>query len=175
MSRWNRLVERVLAEDDLTVAELRLALALARLLPGWRRPEARLGIRLIRQYARLDGRSFERARVGLIARGILTFTPGRPGRGHAGLYSFLPWIDEKSAAERTFTRDLNVRSGDPKTSAPERSLIDRSRGKTRNTDCIWNGYDRARLTSEQLTECGCAVCADWFSNTAAAPLAMEEA
>jgi hypothetical protein len=154
-------MERILAEDDLTVAELRLAIALARLLPGWRRTEARLGIRLIRHTARLDGRSFERARQGLVQRGILTFTPGKVGRGHAGLYSFLPWIDEKTAPQRTITRELNVRSGDAQMSAPQRSLIDRSRGKTRNDTCKWNGLDREQLTSRQLSECGCELCTEW--------------
>ena len=112
MSRWNRLIERLLAEDDLTIAELRLALALARLLPGWRRPEARLGRQMLRDVARLDGRDFERARDGLVRRGLLDYTPGKPGRGNRGNYSLLPWIDEKrplhSGLLRGWKRPLSV-------------------------------------------------------------------
>jgi hypothetical protein len=168
VSRWNRLVECVLAEDGLTVAELRLALALARLLPGWRRPEARLGRQLLRDTARLDGRNLERARQGLVARGILAYTPGKRGRGNRGLYSFLPWIDEKTAPQRLFTADGKDRSESTEKTALQRPRIDRGKGKTTAHSCIWNGHNRERLTETQLVECACELCAEWADHRAAA-------
>jgi hypothetical protein len=78
-SDWNRLLERLLAEK-LTVAEHRLALALARQLLGWKRTEAPLGQALLRNVAGLDGRSFERALAGLIEKRLVNVTGGGPGR-----------------------------------------------------------------------------------------------
>ena len=79
-SRWNRYVNALLAADGLTVAEHRLALAIMRLLPGWRRDEADLGDRLLRKTSHLDGRSFARARAGLVDKRLLVYTPGSSGR-----------------------------------------------------------------------------------------------
>jgi hypothetical protein len=157
VSRWNRLIERVLAEDGLTVAELRLALALARLLPGWRRPEARLGGQLLRDTARLDG---------LVERGILAYTPGKPGRGNRGLYSFLPWI-ETAAPQRPFTADGKGRSRVAEKAAPQRPRIDNGKGKARADSCIWNGLNRERLTGAQLVECPCELCRAWADHRGA--------
>jgi hypothetical protein len=139
-SDWNRFLDRLVAEE-LTVAEHRLALALMRLLLGWRRRSHKLGVRLLRDTARLHGRTFEKARDGLVEKGLIRFNAGRSGRGHAGLYEVLVDPLESSAQERTFTGgetparertfapDVNVRSQSTKTSALERPLKGSSKEK----------------------------------------------
>ena len=67
LSNWNRLLERLLAED-LTVAEQRLALTIARCTLGWQKNEYRIGRARLRELSGLDGRNFERARDGLVAK-----------------------------------------------------------------------------------------------------------
>src|SRR5438309_43530 len=101
-SDWNRLLDRLLAED-LTVAEHRLALALARSLLGWQRLGGPLGEQLLRERARFDGRTFERARDGLIAKGILSYESGGRGRGKRSTYTLILG-EEKPAVERDFER-----------------------------------------------------------------------
>jgi hypothetical protein len=99
-SDWNRYLDALLSQK-LTAVEYRLALAVARLLCGWNRRSAHFGERLLRSTADLDGRSFARARDGLVAKGLLHYQPGAPGRGNRGLYT-LPGDTEKPAAERAF-------------------------------------------------------------------------
>ena len=90
-SRWNRYLEALLATDGLTVAEHRLALALMRLIAGYRLDERPLGDRLLRRTARLDGRSFARARTGLVAKGLLRYQhDGRKRTHYALLYPCPP-------------------------------------------------------------------------------------
>jgi hypothetical protein len=98
VSDWNDAIEAML-EHDLTNAELRLFAALMRELLGWRKREDRLGDRLLRRTARLDGRSFDRARDGLIARGLIDYERGTVGRGHRSLYGLR--LEEKPAVGRS--------------------------------------------------------------------------
>jgi hypothetical protein len=86
-SNWNSLLDRLLAEN-LTVAEHRLALALARLLLGWNRNEAQLGQRLLRETAGLDGRTFDRALAALIEKELVGVTT--PGPRQRSTYKLLP-------------------------------------------------------------------------------------
>lgn len=89
-SRWNLYIEALLAAD-LTAAEYRLALALMRLILGYRLAERDLGDRLLRKTAgtkdgrtlAMDGRTFARARAGLVAKGLLVYRPGVPGGGRS--------------------------------------------------------------------------------------------
>ena len=74
-SDWNRLLERILAASPpLTANEYRLALAIARSTLGFRRRSNDVGEKLLRDLARLDGRSFQRARTGLTEAGLLRYT-----------------------------------------------------------------------------------------------------
>jgi hypothetical protein len=100
-SDWNRLLERLLALN-LTQAETRLALAIARQLLGWNRTSAPLGQRLLRDTAGLDGRSFKRALQGLVEKGYVSVNGGGPGRGKRTTYT-LHLDTEKPAQERAIT------------------------------------------------------------------------
>jgi hypothetical protein len=123
-SDWNRLLERLLAAD-LTVSEMRLALALARSTLGYRRHSSSLGDRHLRDRAGLHGRSFEKARQGLIGAGLLDYEKGTCGRGHRSRYTLL--LDEKTAPARAFSEE--------KKTAPERDfrepVKDRSHARKR--------------------------------------------
>jgi hypothetical protein len=110
-SRWNAYLDRKL-ELDLTQEENRLADAIARCTLGFNHPTDRLGEDMLRRKARLrDGRSFTRARKGLIEKKLLRYTPPEsPGRGHRGEYELLlgkeeerdAGVDETPAAQRDF-------------------------------------------------------------------------
>jgi hypothetical protein len=108
-SNWNLWLERLL-EVDLTGEELRLGVALAREILGWRKTEDKLGSRQLRERSRLHGRSFERAREGLVEKRRIEFEPGASGRGNAALYRLL-LHPETSAETRAFDDEQNVRSG----------------------------------------------------------------
>jgi hypothetical protein len=118
-SNWNRYLEQLLAAQ-LTVAEYRLALALGRELFGWNRREAYLGRALLRDRSGLDGRAFERARDGLVAKGLLAFTPGKPGRGNRARYELLP--EEKAAPQRPLLSEEKA--------APQRPKAKRVKGRS---------------------------------------------
>jgi hypothetical protein len=150
----------------MTVAEHKLLLAIGRALLGWRRTGAHLGRRYLRDLARLDGRTFERARDGLVERGLLHYTPGKPGRGGRGYYAF-PWAAEKAAPGRPFTEAGKGRSGVAENAAPQRPRRGRGNGKTGKAECSWAGFDRSALTPAQLTECKCEDCATWRAHLAA--------
>ena len=96
MSDWNQFIDRGLAED-LGLEEMRLWLALGRNLLGYRRRADRLGEMLLREASGLHGRSFERARRGLVERGMLRFESGGGGRGRRSLYELL--LDGETPAE----------------------------------------------------------------------------
>jgi hypothetical protein len=89
----NAFVERCL-QADLTEQEWRLAAALELSILGyWDKAaeaykiEERLGEALLRSLSRLHGRSFQRARDGLIEKGVIVrFKPGKAGRGNRALY-----------------------------------------------------------------------------------------
>jgi hypothetical protein len=103
VSDYNVFHERLL-DLDLGVEEYRLAIALGRSLLGFRKRAEYLGQDLLRDTARLiDGRSFERARDGLVEKGLLAYTsPGKsPGRGARGHYELLLGDEEVTAPERS--------------------------------------------------------------------------
>ncbi len=102
-SNWNAWHDRLLAAPKLTPNEALLATALARIILGWNLTEERLGGKLIRATAgNMHGRSFERARDGLVEKGLLRYVPGSVGRGNRGTYSLLLLDTEKTAVAREF-------------------------------------------------------------------------
>ncbi len=153
-SNWNVWHDALLAEN-LTVAEHRLALALARMILGWNLIEERLGENLIRETAGdMHGRSFDRARQGLIEKGLLRYVPGSDGRGNRGTYSLLLPVTETPAVEREIEtvetpavareirKTVNPRSRVTKTPAVERARKGR-KGKNTATSAASNLYQRA--------------------------------
>jgi hypothetical protein len=112
-SMWNAWLDAKLALD-LTVAEHKLADALARNMIGYggKTTEA-LGNNLLRGESRLDGRSFERAREGLTEKGLIRFATSGRGRGSRTTYVLA--IGETTAVERSLPTL-------EETTAPERSL-----------------------------------------------------
>jgi hypothetical protein len=140
-SNWNRWHDALLAQS-LTVAEHRLALALGRLILGWNYVERDLGRALICEVAGgMDRRTFERARAGLVSKGLIRYTPGSAGRGRRSSYALILDGTEKAAVERPFdepekaaverpkARSAKGRSGDRQKAAAERPRIGR-KGKT---------------------------------------------
>jgi hypothetical protein len=111
-SNWNQYLDRLLAEK-LTVAEHRLALALARHLLGWRRTHAPLGRALLREAAGLDGRAFDRAIAGLVAKGLVAATSEGPGRGKRTTYALI-LTPENAAPERPFPEAEKAAPARPK-------------------------------------------------------------
>ena len=156
-SDWNAYLERLLAAK-LTVAEYRLALALGRLVLGYRCTERALGEGLIRETADLDGRTFTRARAGLIARGLIVYEPGKRGRGRRSIYrltfSEKPAVErvlegeEKPAVERGITKPLKTRSQCREKPAVERGRIG-SKGKEQG-----NGNSQALVAAVVLAYLG---------------------
>jgi hypothetical protein len=114
VSDYTEYLERLLAED-LGAEEWRLAAALVRCLLGHRKRSEYLGRELLRDTSGLHGRSLERARAGLVERGLLRYEPATPGRGHRSRYELLI---EKAAPERHFTA--------PEKAAPERHLTEQA-------------------------------------------------
>jgi hypothetical protein len=137
-SDWNTWMERMLAAD-LTRDEMRLAIALARLTLGWNRTENELGERLLRELAGLHGRSNERARSGLVAKGLIQYTPGEAGRGHRSRYVLIlaemPAVarvftgSEKPAVARAFPAERKARKIAPENPAVARARKGKGRGK----------------------------------------------
>jgi hypothetical protein len=138
-SNWNELLDQLLA-SKLTANEYRLGLALARLLLGWKRTGAHLGRALVRETAgNMDGRSFERALLGLVDKGLVRFTPGGIGKGNRGHYEL---VLEKAAPARPFEEMEKAAPARPNRSGPKKPLSDtqkaaparprrvRGRGKT---------------------------------------------
>ncbi len=259
-SNWNTWMDAI-CDSDLTVAEHRLAAALARELLGWRKTFDQIGEKRLRSRARLHGRSFERARGGLVAKGLLRFTAGNPGRAGAGTYELVLSPIETPAPQRAIQNQetpaphrakptpVNARSQSTKTPAPERARIG-SKGKNppappgtpktfqarvidaycgaggtlELTDargallsqatslarsgtaerlivaaaaslgrergfpgyltqrvraleeaggpCQWQGLDRSKLTTKQLSECECLRCSEWLAAAQVPGLAL---
>jgi hypothetical protein len=89
-SGWNLFMEKLIATPRLNASEFRLAIILARYTLGYRETERDLGEGLLRREGRFDGRTFERARDGLVEKGVIAFTPpATRGRGHRGIYRLL--------------------------------------------------------------------------------------
>ena len=97
-SRTNEYLERLL-ELDLSGEEYRLAIALAREILGYRLTARKLGNATAPRPHRTHGRSFERARAGLIDKGLIAYTAGSDGRGNRSTYVLLL---EKTAQTRTY-------------------------------------------------------------------------
>lgn len=128
LSRSNQWRERLLGTPGLSAAEWRLAGAIERLTLGWNRAEAQLGDGLVRATARMDGRSFARARAGLVEKGLIAYTPGRRGRGGRSTYRLLleGAVENPTAAvENPPEKPALVVSKKP---ALERGRIDKSKG-----------------------------------------------
>jgi hypothetical protein len=101
VSDWNAYLDRK-AELDLSLAADRLADAIARHTLGWNARSNEVGRKLLRDYAGLHGRSFDRALAELVNAGLVKFTPGSLGRGHRARYELL--LDGETAApERPFS------------------------------------------------------------------------
>lgn len=88
MSNWNLFLDRMIdAGPQLTKAEHRLAIVLARHILGYYQTERELGEDLLRSESRLDGRSFGRARDGLVSKRVFDYMPPtNAGRGNRGRY-----------------------------------------------------------------------------------------
>jgi len=80
-------LERKLAAD-LTMEESRLADTLALLILRWSYSR-RLGRQLLRDASGLHGRSVERARDGLVEKGLLDYRPSRSGGTQRSLYTLV--------------------------------------------------------------------------------------
>jgi hypothetical protein len=129
-SPWNAYLDMVLAAN-LKHEELRRAIALARYIIGWKRESNRIvsnhiGRDLLRDATGLHGKSFERARDALVARGLLAFKSSGPGRGKRTYYELpIPyiaapeWPIENAAPERQFTSE-NAAQNAAQNAAPER-------------------------------------------------------
>jgi hypothetical protein len=137
-SDWNKLLDRLLAEK-LTVAEYRLALAFARLLLGWRRFEAPLGQRLLRETSRLDGRTFERALAGLVERGLVDVATAAPRRRSTYTLNLVPKVPAPQRADQAAVLPAparaqgdgsSARSHDGQLPALQRGRIGSGKGKT---------------------------------------------
>jgi hypothetical protein len=106
---------------------------------GWRQNPARLGEHLLRNVSRLhDGRSFDRAREGLIERGLLHYQPGKRGRGHRSLYELILDPAEKPADERALASEKPAEKPGEKPAgkpAPERGRIE-ERVESRGVSCL---------------------------------------
>jgi hypothetical protein len=101
-SNWNALLERLLAEK-LTPNEYRAALAIARLTLGYRKTGRGLGRKWICETAGgMDGRSFDRARAGLVKKGLLRYEPGSIGKGHRGHYELVLDPSQKAHSDAPF-------------------------------------------------------------------------
>jgi hypothetical protein len=128
VSDWNAYLDRK-AELDLSLAADRLADAIARHTLGWNARSNEVGRKLLRDYAGLHGRSFERALAELVNAGLVKFTPGSLGRGHRARYELL--LDGETAApERPFSPEKAAQKAAQK-AAPERPR--REKGERKNT------------------------------------------
>jgi hypothetical protein len=157
VSDWNLFLERTLA-IDLTLEELRLANAVARCTLGWSVRENRVGQQFLRDLTGMHGRSFERARAGLVAKGLIDVRSGSGGRGNRDLYRLL--IEpETPADEREFggeaempAHEREIRAETPaqmsaetpaQTSAPERA--GREKGERRKEPLHTGAIDTCYL------------------------------
>jgi len=102
---WNQMVRRLLAEDGLTLQELRLAMAIGSETYGWYREEASVGRNRLREAAKLDGRSFDRAVSSLCDRGLLEVVRGSRGRGKRALYRLLSEVPSTLEASNGISSD----------------------------------------------------------------------
>ncbi len=96
-SNWNLFLDRKLDLGRLLgTEEHRLADAIARYTLGYRTVTRPIGEQLLRLEADLDGRSFTRARQGLVEKGLIQYDSGRRGRGHRTVYTLVLRADEET-------------------------------------------------------------------------------
>ncbi|MDQ3671481.1 MAG: hypothetical protein M3364_03455 [Actinomycetota bacterium] len=130
-SNWNAYFDRKLEiarEIGMTEAESRLADTLARLLLGYRKTEGRLGRAYLCDVSGLDTRNLERARTGLIAKGLIRYeSSGAGGRGRRSLYTLL--LDGKGRPSAAVSPDRKVPLPEQETAAVDRPRIGRRKGK----------------------------------------------
>jgi hypothetical protein len=131
-SNWNLLMER-LAGGGLTANERRLLAAIGRYTIGYPDLAGKVGRATLRAFVGdMDNRSFDKARDGLVAAGVIAVDEGSPGRGHSARYALLldgekvaeerpiPEPVEKVALQRPLPQPLKGRSGAKKKVAVER-------------------------------------------------------
>lgn len=139
MSNYNAWGDRMLAAN-LNLDEYRLAGALQRLILGYHKTEARLGRKLLMETAHFtDTRSFQRARDGLVEKGLLRYQAGgngKGGRGHRGLYTLLLETPTKGRTTASLREVSKVTQIHAQSDAPVRPRIDKRKGKNseQNTD-----------------------------------------
>jgi hypothetical protein len=148
LSNWNLFFERKLELGaTLTTDEHRLSDALARCLLGFNKTAERLGEGLLRERSGLHGRSFERARAGLVEKGLLVFVSGGRGRGKRSLYALvldpadnpavardfagLSIADENPAEARDYRRD-NPAESPAESPAEARGRSEKGEGEVRS-------------------------------------------
>jgi hypothetical protein len=107
-----------LALVKLTAGETQLVHAIAANTIGRKRLNGNyIGMKKLRADAgNMDGRSFSKARDGLIAKGLLRWIPGKPGKGNRGFYQLLLDPQQKTVPERSLQTEEKT--------APQRSLGD---------------------------------------------------
>jgi hypothetical protein len=127
-SDWNRYLDRKLALT-LGLEASRLADAIARNTLGWNTRANEIGQHLLRDEARLHGRSFERARDELVDVGLLRFSRGSGGRGHRDGYELL--LDEETPADERANRSETPAETPAQTPAPERAR--KEKGEVKNS------------------------------------------
>lgn len=124
-SNWNALLDRLLAEK-LTANEYRVALAIARLTLGYRKPDRHLGRKWIRETAEhMDGRSFARSLAGLVQKGLLRYEAGSVGKGNRGHYELVFDDTQNAAPARPFEK--------PEKAAPARPKAQTAKGRSGGT------------------------------------------
>lgn len=144
-SGWNAVMDCLLAHK-LTVGEHRLALAIARLTIGWKKPSgAYLGRALIRDTAGLDGRAYQRARDGLVEKGILAVTGGGVGRGNRAYYMLVP-LAEKADEERPIPQSEKADAQRPKLVGHKRPLSDTKKAALQRPRRVKTGKERTSGT-----------------------------
>lgn len=173
-SLWNPYFDRVLEQEPpLGAEELRLAIVVARLVFGYNETERRLGTDLVRRESKLHGRSLDRARNRLVARGLLHVEPGSPGRGHRTLWRPLRHDPDESRAENcppeTFAQ--NPAETTAQISARERGRIQETGELASASTFTPFGVEHLGLTPNQLFEVSQAdpqLVSSWLASSAGA-------
>ncbi len=132
MSDWNLAIELLLAAD-LSAEESRLGLAIVRETIGYRERRRAIGQHRLREWTGMHGRSFDRAREGLVEKGIVSVERGGRGRGNRDVYEVLLDV-EKPALERADAEPLEkpaleraIRSEKPAEKSAETPALERAR------------------------------------------------
>jgi hypothetical protein len=147
MSDWNLYLERK-ASSTLGLEASRLADAIARYTLGFNTRTNEIGQRLLRDFARLHGMSFERARSELVDTGLVRLTRGSGGRGNRDTYELL--LDEQTpASERAFAPETPAQTP-AQTPAPERAR--KEKGERQDQKHLTGAANAANATSRLADE-----------------------